>query len=92
MLHFSQQKDGGQGYDYIAHFYDNAACGDCGAGNPAFLGACEVCIWPGLVLGLPAAVCFGGYVRIVQSSVAANPDRRAVIWRNVSKSDLGGAH
>ena len=62
--------------------------GDRGAGNPAFLGACEVYIWPGLILHLPSAVCFGSCFRIVQSPVADDPDRRAVIWRDVSKIDL----
>ena len=39
VLGFSQQKDGGQGYDYIVRLYDNTVVGDRGDGNPAFLGA-----------------------------------------------------
>lgn len=90
MLSFSQQKDGGPEYDYIVRFYDNAVVGNRGVGNTAFLGVYKVCVGPGAVLVLPAAVCLGSCIRILQSHVAADSDHRAVIWRNVSKSALSG--
>ena len=46
----------------------------------------EVCVraWP--VLLLPVAVCIGSTARWVQPPVAADPDRRTVVWRHVQES------
>ena len=85
MIQSAQNTKGGES-DVSDDSCGNAFLRDCECGNPACLEPDEVCLRAGTVLLFPGAVCACGAARMVQPSVAADPDRRTVIRRNVQKS------